>query len=191
VKKDCVAVWTVCENACFMSFLSQLIASAVGGAVGGSFVIWGVKAQFRSQSRAACRALLVETKGNAKASKAMVGRPENSPWKEGGPNPGWLKSSVWTSQLPYIVQSLVDQRTLETVVEAYGTLDVVPEMVIRNMVSPGPAYSHGGWIDRHIWKIMQTFNAAENALDGVVAGFKPPWYKRALAAVRTLTGGRF
>ena len=170
-------------DAIHMSFLAQLVASSVGGAIGGSFVLWGVNAQFRSQSRAACRALLVETKSNSKAAKAMAMKPENVPWKEGEPNPGWLKSSVWTSQLPYIVQ-ILDQPTLEAVVSAYGTLDVVPEMAIRNMVSPGPSYAYGGWIEKHVRQITIAFDAAEKALDRLIGEFKPPWYQRRLMAIR-------
>jgi len=126
---------------------------------------------------------LVETKSNSKAAKAMAMKPENSPWKEGEPNPGWLKSSVWTSQLPYLVQML-DQLTLEAVVTAYGTLDVVPEMAIRNMSSPGPAYSYGGWIDKHVRQIMIAFDAAEKALDRLITGLKPPLHDRVVMVIR-------
>jgi hypothetical protein len=38
-----------------MGFVSQLIASTVGGAVGGLFVLWGVRAQSLRQRKAALR----------------------------------------------------------------------------------------------------------------------------------------
>lgn len=128
---------------------------------------------------------MVEIKSNSKVAKAMSMKPDNSPWKEGEPNPGWLKSSVWTSQLPYIVQML-DQPTLEALVTAYGTLDVVPEMALKNMGSPGPAYSYGGWIDKHVRQIMIAFDAAEKALDRLIVKLKSPWYERARTILRRI-----
>jgi hypothetical protein len=55
-----------------VGFLSQLIASGVGGAIGGSFVLLGVNAQFRSQSEAALRALMVEVGLNAAVAGRIV-----------------------------------------------------------------------------------------------------------------------
>jgi len=47
-----------------MGFFSQLFASAIGGAIAGYFVVVGVRLQFRRQSEAALRALMVEVTAN-------------------------------------------------------------------------------------------------------------------------------
>jgi hypothetical protein len=86
-----------------MSFLGQLSASGVGGAIRGSFVLSGINAQFRSRRQAALRALTVEVGLNTAFSVNMVENIRAYPAQTGFidryPNPGWLKKWVWTSQL--------------------------------------------------------------------------------------------
>ena len=148
-----------------MSFISQLIASGVGGAIGGSFVLWGVKAQFRSQCEATLRALVVEVDGNASAALEMTQARSYAPplghFEQGHADPSWLKRSVWNSQLPYIVQEL-DESSLIAVVKAYATLDTVPAMAVPS-TNP-PKYIRGGWIDDHLNKIQTAFSEAQRAL---------------------------
>jgi hypothetical protein len=55
-----------------MGFLSQLFASAIGGAIAGYFVVVGVKLQFRRQSEAALRSLMVEVTSNKEAALSMT-----------------------------------------------------------------------------------------------------------------------
>jgi hypothetical protein len=147
-----------------MAFISQLIASGVGGAIGGSFVLWGVKAQFRSQCEAALRALVVEVDGNASAAMEMTqvsSYPPVGRFEQGKADPSWLKNAVWNSQLPYIVKEL-DEDSLIAVVKAYATLDTVPAMAIP---STNPQrYIRGGWIDDHLNKIQTAFSGAHRAL---------------------------
>jgi hypothetical protein len=66
-----------------MGFLSQLIASGVGGAIGGSFVLWGVRAQSDRQSDSALRALMAEVAGNTEAAKAMTQSHSSAPGPPG------------------------------------------------------------------------------------------------------------
>ena len=78
-----------------MGFISQLIASGVGGAIGGSFVLWGVKAQFRRQSDSALGALRVEIDRNVEAAADMTQHHSASGGYLGGhADPGWLKHSI-------------------------------------------------------------------------------------------------
>jgi hypothetical protein len=147
-----------------MGFISQLIASGVGGAIGGSFVLWGVKAQFRSQCEAAIRALVVEVDGNASAAMEMTqarSYPPPGRFEQGHADPGWLKHAVWDSQLPHIVKDL-DEGALIAVVKAYATLDTVPAMALPS-TNP-PKYIRGGWIDDHLIKIQTAFSEAQRAL---------------------------
>src|SRR5690242_8709161 len=97
-----------------MGFFSQLIASTVGGAVGGSFVLWGVYAQSQRQGKAALRALRVEVDNNQSAAAQMIqalmmGAKER--FEPGKADPRWLKHSIWDSQMPYLVQ-LLNEETL-------------------------------------------------------------------------------
>jgi hypothetical protein len=144
----------------------------VGGLVAGYFVVIGVYAQFRRQSQSACRALLVEMRTNVEALEEMAARKADTPWEQGKANPGWLQRSVWDAQLPFLVQVL-NQNTLDRVVRAYGTLDAIPEMALKNAAGPGPAYAYGGWIEVSIRKIQDAFPPAEAALGETVAAFRP------------------
>jgi len=93
----------------------------------------GVRAQFRTQGEAACRALFLEVRANYDALAEMVKVvSSDSGWPTGKPNPGWLHRSIWDAQVPYVAQ-LLDERTLELVVRAaYATLDSVPEMRVAS-----------------------------------------------------------
>jgi hypothetical protein len=147
-----------------VGFVSQLIASAVGGGVGGSFVLWGLNVQFRRQSEAALRAVVVEVNGNVKAALQMF-ENRGKAYPAGHANPGWLKHSIWDSQLTYLVQ-LLDQPTLTKMVHAYGTLEVVPSM--RVMTVTGVAreiYDSGGWVDTKLDEIRFAFLDAQQALE--------------------------
>jgi hypothetical protein len=84
--------------------------------------------QSQRQSEAACRALLVEVRSNVSATTEMTRRQPGTDWPAGQPNPSWLSRSVFDVQLPYIVQRL-DQSVLEYVVQAYGTIDAVSDML--------------------------------------------------------------
>lgn len=115
-----------------MGFWSQLtaslIASSVGGAIGGSFVIFGVNRQFRHQSEAALRALHVEIDANRAAADQMTqalaaGGPKDR-FEIGKADPGWFRRSIWDSQLPFFVQ-LVDREILTLISAAYFTLEAV------------------------------------------------------------------
>ena len=163
-----------------MGFFSQLITSAIGGAIGGSFVVIGVNMQFRRQSEAACRALLIEVRANYDALAEMIKRPSNSEWAAGQPNPGWLSRSVWDAQLQNIVQ-LLDSRILEFVARAYATLDPIPEMRMTNFAGYGIPYAHGGWIDQQILRAYEAFRPARDYLGDFVSNqdswrrFLPVW----------------
>src|SRR5258708_6709661 len=134
-----------CE-AMVMGFVSQLFASAIGGAVGGLFVLLGVNTQFRRQAEAALRALIVEVDSNTRIALQMTEgsaeRNKAGAFPQLGPDPGWLKRSVWDSQLPYVVQVLVqDKDTLTLVSDAYGSLDSVSRMFYRFQDQP-----QGNWV---------------------------------------------
>jgi hypothetical protein len=144
-----------------MGFISQLIASGVGGAIGGSFVLWGVKAQFRRQSDSALGALRVEIDRNVEAAADMTQHHSASGGYLGGhADPGWLKHSIWDSQLPFIVQRL-DQPTLLIVSRAYATLDAVPAMAVANS---SRSFARGGWVEAHLAEIHCSFSDAQQAL---------------------------
>ena len=155
-----------------MGFMSQFIASVAGGAIGGSFVLWGVNLQSQRQGEAACRALLVEVGANLRALKEMNGRQPVDSWSMGKPNPGWLTQSVWKSQLPYIVQR-IGQETLRLLVEAYGTFDALPDMRALRPSDSSTRYAVGGWIEEHLKRMETAFSPAEEQLRLVVDGFKP------------------
>jgi hypothetical protein len=156
----------------FGASIVQLLSAAIGGFIGGSFVLVGVLFQFRRQSEAACRALLLEVRGNVKALAQMMPLL-GSGWVVGKANPGWLNRSIWDRQLPYIVQ-LLDAQTAAALVEAYGTLDAIPEMRQANFAGAGVPYVHGGWITTHIDRACTKFQATEDAL-GRFAGSYSPW----------------
>jgi hypothetical protein len=94
-------------------------------------------------------------------------RKPGTAFQLGSPDPGWLKHSIWDSQLPYVVQ-LFDVRTLTVVRYAYSLLDAVPAMIIPENVlraSGSSRYAQGGWIDEHLNKVRDAFMAADKALD--------------------------
>lgn len=154
-----------------LKFLSQLIVAVAGGGVGGYFVLLGVRAQFKSQSKAACRALLAEVRGNYEALSGMTEKlAVGSAWEAGKPNPGWLSHSVWISQLPFVVQEL-DARTAETVIKAYRMLDALPEMRLNNQTFPVP-YQSGGWISAHLMNAHEAFRQANDRLGDFVKDLK-------------------
>lgn len=154
-----------------LKFFSQLIVAVTGGAVGGYFVLLGVRAQFKSQSMAACRALLVEVKGNYEALAGMTERlATGADWESGKPHPGWLSHSVWSNQLPFVAQEL-DARTAELVIKAYRMLDALPEMRLRNQTATIP-YQHGGWISLHLMNAHEAFRQANDHLGDFVNGSK-------------------
>jgi hypothetical protein len=139
--------------------LVQIIASAIGGLVAGYFVVVGVRLQFRRQSEAALRALMVEVAGNREAAAEMTRSPTQT-FELGHPDPGWLKHSIWDSQLPYAVQ-LFDEGTLIMVRRAYSLLEAVPAMIIPEHVRlavPGSShYARGGWVDAYLIEISKAF----------------------------------
>lgn len=155
-----------------MGFFSQLFASAIGGLVAGYFVVVGVKLQFRRQSEAALRALMIEVGLNAAFAGQMVAdrsNPKNQGFLPGHPDPGWLKKATWNSQLPYVVQ-LLDEETLNKVVTAYLLLEPLPQMAQaseRRMVG-FPSYS---WIDTQLQVIHQRFTEAKGALENFQTRF--------------------
>jgi hypothetical protein len=165
-----------------MGFVSQLFASAIGGAIAGYFVVVGVQLQFRRQSEAALRAVMVEVTANTEAAKVM-NRELIPGFRPGHPDPGWLKHSTWDSQLPYVVQ-LLDEGTLIAVRYAYTLLESVPAMV--NAALPlsgvGPRFIHGGWIDEELVKIERAFSDADQALESlrkrIAHDTEEAWYNR-------------
>jgi hypothetical protein len=149
-----------------MQFFSQLFASAIGGAVAGYFVVVGVKLQFRRQGEAALRALMVEVVANKEASLDMTQGRSYSPgeYERGHPDPGWLKHSIWDSQLPFVVQ-ILDEGTLVMVRYAYSLLDSVPAMAIGSDPAYASRFARGGWIDDQLNKIQTAFSDADRALE--------------------------
>lgn len=150
-----------------MAFISQLIASVMGGAVGGSFVLLGVNAQFNRESRAALRALIIEVDSNAKVAREMTRgtaeRQKANAFPQWGPDPGWLKRSVWESQLSYVVQ-IVDPDTLQSVSDAYGSLDPISRMFYRFPDQPQGVWMVGGWVNSSLDRIEASFRSASQAL---------------------------
>jgi hypothetical protein len=151
----------------FLLFLSQLFASAIGGFIAGYFVVVGVRLQFRRQSEAALRALMVEvTKNKEVALEMNRSRTPSGEFQMGNPDPGWLKHSIWDSQLAYVVQ-LFDAGTLAMVRHAYTLLESVPAMVNERHERGDPRFSHGGWIDAELEKIQTAFSDADQALENL------------------------
>ena len=150
-----------------MGFVSQLIASTLGGAVGGSFVLWGVYAQSQRQSEAALRALRVEISSNESVADQM-----NQAWamgirdrfEHGKANPGWLKRSIWDSQLPFFVP-LLNEQTLKSLIEAYATLEAVPQMLWKPNAHEPAQYARAGWVNDHIGRIQGAFRTAGQDMD--------------------------
>jgi hypothetical protein len=100
--------------------MEAIVAAVLGGLVAGGFVVVGVAIQFRRQSMAALRALMVEVASNKEAAADMTqNRQPATPFVPGRPDPGWLKHSIWDSQLPYVVQ-LFDEDTLILARHAYS-----------------------------------------------------------------------
>lgn len=169
--------------------LLQLASAAIGGGIGGSFVLWGVNVQFRRQSEAALRAVMVEVDANVRVAKEIVGdqadRHRRGAFKSGDPDPDWLRRGVWDSQLPYLVQ-ILDHPTLTKVSDAYGALEAVPRMrYVRTDV--GLHFAVSGWIEEHLWKIMHSFCAAQGALqDAEQKVNSKRWTNRLRSAPRRL-----
>lgn len=172
-----------------MGFVSQLFASAIGGAVGGSFVLLGVNTQFRRQAEAALRALIVEVDSNAKIALEMTQgsaeRQKAGAFPQWGPDPGWLKRSVWDSQLPYVVQVL-DQDTLTLVSDAYGSLDPVSRMFYRFPDQPQGNWAVGVPVESSLNRIEASFRAASKALHSLQEIFDSQrWTTRARTIFET------
>lgn len=149
-----------------MDIVSAIVGSVIGGIVGGLFVLAAVKFQSRRQGEAALSAVAAEVLSNKEAAIYMTqNRQPGTAFQPGSPDPGWLKHSIWDSQLPYVVQVL-DEGTLLNVRYAYSFLDAVPGMINPN---PPPAqrsrYAYGGWIDKHLNKVRDAFMDADKALD--------------------------
>jgi hypothetical protein len=173
-----------------MGFFSQLIASGIGGAIGGGFVLLGVDAQSQRQSKAALRAIMVEVTANKEAAIEMnQNRTAVGDFVKGKPDPGWLRHSIWDSQLVYAVQRL-DTATLTIVRLAYSLLELVPAMVSERRAPGDPFYSHGGWIDSALKRIEEAFSDAHCALDNLERRMARDegWYKKFAADVRTRFG---
>lgn len=134
----------------------------IGSVVGGSFVLVALVWQFRRQNRAALQALMIEVENNAEIAEQMIADRGTGRFPDGRPDPGWLKHAIWDSQLPFLVQ-ILDKLTVTAVVEAYGTLEPIPRMLVQGGV-PIPHYSRGGWIEAQIDRIYTSFHAAEGAL---------------------------
>jgi hypothetical protein len=149
--------------------VDQVAAAAIGGIVGGLFVLIAVEMQFRRQNKAALRALTSEVTGNKEiAADIMAYLPFNpDTFEPGHADPGWFKHSIWDSQLPYAVQVL-DEPTLLIVRHAYGLLDAIPGMLIPRgglYHPPGTSeYARKQWIDDHLKKISIAFQDADQAL---------------------------
>jgi len=153
-----------------MAFIAQLLTSVAGGIVGGYFVVVGVNIQSRRQEEAALRALLVEVIWNLNAAVRMVQQLEDrssdrSTFDSGGANPGWLRRSIWDSQLVNVVNGLSPE-TLTKLLNAYATLEAVPNMIYS---PPGGSqnvtqYARGGWIDERIRDMKAFFQLAFEAL---------------------------
>jgi hypothetical protein len=151
-------------DAALIDALVPAAASIIGGLVGGWFVLLGVRSQSRRQSEAAFRALMVEVSNNSEAAADMT-RQTSGAFAPGHPDPGWLKHSIWDSQLPYVVP-LFDEGTLIMVRLAYSLLDAVPAMEFpENAQRPSLSrYVRGGWIDAHLVKVRIAFSDADQAL---------------------------
>jgi hypothetical protein len=172
-----------------MGFISQLVASGVGGAIGGSFVLWGVKVQSERQSEAALRAVMVEVTANKEAATEMNrSRTPTGDFVKGKPDPGWLKHSIWDSQLALVVHRF-DEGTLTVVRYAYSLLESVPAMVSERRAPGDPLYSHSGWIDETLVKIKEAFDDADRALETLRQCQKRDadgvWYKTFASDVRS------
>jgi hypothetical protein len=123
----------------------------------------GVAIQFRRQSKAALRALMVEVASNKEAAAKMTqNRQPATPFVPGRSDPGWLKHSIWDSQLPYVVQ-LFDEGTLILIRHAYSLLDVLPAMISATSPQKSP-YAYNGWMDEHLKNVWIAFSDADEAL---------------------------
>jgi hypothetical protein len=155
-----------------MGLVSQLIASTLGGAVGGSFVLLGVHAQSQRQSEAALRALRVEVGSNESVAKQMIqawAMGIKDRFEHGKADPGWLKRSIWDSQLPFFVP-LLNEETLKGMIEAYATLEAVPHMLWKPNAHEPARYARGGWVDDHIGRIQNAFRTAGQNMDRLQTG---------------------
>jgi len=176
-----------------MGLFSQLFASAIGGFIAGYFVVVGVKLQFGSQRVSAFRVLMAEVKGNAEVAIGMTRSRTYSPgsFPSGEPDPGWLRHSIWDSQLPYVVQ-LFDDETLIVVGRAYALLESVPAMVSERRAVGDPRFSRGGWIEDHLSKIQTAFSDADRALENLRKRLAQEatgtWYNRLAPNVRKFGG---
>ena len=152
--------------------IMDAVVPIVASVIGGVFVLVAVNWQFRQQRKAALRALMVEVSGNKEAAADMT-RQKLGDFEQGRPDPGWLKHSIWDSQLPYVVQ-LFDEGTLIMVRYAYSLLDAVPAMQIPEHVlrqQPWSSrYARSGWVDEHLIKIRTAFQDADQALENLRKG---------------------
>lgn len=149
----------------FWAAMVQLSSSAIGGALGGWFVLLGVKAQFHEQRLSALRALGVEVRGNEKAAVEMIqDRKGLDVFESGKADPGWLKSAIWQSQLPYVAQAL-DDDALSAVTQAYGSLELVRGMFVYVQPENRPRYCRGGPYEAQLDLIANSFAHARSALE--------------------------
>jgi hypothetical protein len=140
-----------------------MVASALGGFVGGSFVLLGVRLQFRHQSEAALRALAIEVDSNATIALQMTEKTSERNQASGfpllGPDPGSFRRSVWDSQLPFVVQ-ILDQKTLalRLTVHWIRYRGCVP------LGKPFPEWMIGPGVDSILSRIESSFRSAAEAL---------------------------
>lgn len=159
-----------------VTLIAQLVTSAIGGFFGGFFVVIGVNLQSRHQEDAALQALLVEVEWNSNAAIRMVSQLDDksvrrSTFDAGNANPGWLRRSVWDSQLTNVV-NVLNTDALTKLMNAYATLESVPNMVYA---PPGSAptitrdYAIGGWIDGRIREMKTFFQLASDSLREIIS----------------------
>jgi hypothetical protein len=173
--------------------LVQIVASAVGGLIAGWFVVVGVRLQFRRQSEAALRALIIEADTNAKIALQMVRATDERNKANGfpqlGPDPGWLKRAVWDSQLPFVVQVL-DQNALALVSEAYGSLETVSGMLYKFPDQPQAKWVIGPSVDSILSRIESSFHLAGQALRSQLETLNSKrWTVRLWTNLRSLNRG--
>jgi hypothetical protein len=164
-----------------VGFLSQLISSVLGGAVGGSFVLFGVNAQFDRQSRAALRALIIEVDSNAiialQMTQGTAERQNAGAFPQLGPDPGWLKSSIWDSQLPFLVQAL-NPDALRLASDAYGSLAPISRMFYRFPDKPQANWVVGPSVDECLFRIERSFRSTSEALHSLERTLDSEQWKR-------------
>src|SRR6516225_9079155 len=150
-----------------MDAVLGVFGGVVAALIGGGFVLKAVRLQFRQQSEAALRALIIEADDNAKIALQMVqatdDRNKADCFPQLGPDPGWLRRAVWDSQLALVLQVL-DQETLASVSEAYGSLETVSGMTYRYPDQPKAIWIIGPGVDSCLIRIESSFRSAAIAL---------------------------